>query len=475
MKYTRWTKKFLLLSLSLALLFDSPLAVAEEQYKNGKTILLENSDMFKAENGFFVPVPVDYNDASKGVTDIYAHFKKAYNPLLPTYILFTGGPGQSSHFSSGGKVDLYAELGYNFLLFDQRGIAFSRPDNELTWKNPEFHSSENNARDLEEIRRFLKIEKLSVYGASYGTVPATIYGHLYPDRTRSVVLEGVVYDGFDVTPQKDNFLVNLTQNYFNSLPQDVKNKLNRISDDKIVSKMWLPAYVQAFLMHSGMVSLPLLTDMLQQATRAEDSQFMTEFHNIQNEKNKGYTAGKNLDEDLVNSMILTKEFGMARTDITTQLILNNGKIERQITGELSQYVSAAKKFNLPLEKHSTYVASDYPLTVPTYYIQGSRDGATIPQWAIKHWKAVPKNEAYLFILKDGGHMPGGQILTFGLDENKEVGNQASAFFQEIFRKMLDASPIDKDLISKWNDTGKSKFSFTSKNLQKTDQCGILFN
>ena len=449
-------------------LFDTQ-AFAQNNYKSGKELVTENQDIAQKENGFFVPVPTDYNDPSKGFTEIYAHFRKPYDPALPTYVLFTGGPGQSSHFPSGGKADMYGNLGYNFLLFDQRGIAFSRPETEQLWKDSSFHSSENNAKDLEEIRKHLKLEKISVYGASYGTVPATIYGHLYPERTRSVILEGVVYDGFDKTPQEDQFLARVIQGYFNSLDFNVKEKLNRISNDVIMPRMWFPGYVQAFLAFSGTQSLPVLSKMLAQAALVDDDKFRDEFNKAQADVNKSKTANneihvpfKNLDEDLVNALLLAKEFGMARTDIKSQLVLENGKIVGKITGEMSMYVTEAKKLGLPVGAKSTYSADNYPLNVSTYYLNGNRDGATIPPWLIKHWKNVPQANAYLLILKDGGHMPGGQILKFGMTPEQEVGPQATEFFKGLFKSMLDAKPLSKDQIEAWNKMGSSKMAFTSK-------------
>lgn len=479
MRYT-YHCRFLIAALGAAVIFFDTPAFAQNGYKSGKALFAENAETSQKENGFFVNVPIDYKDPSKGFTEIYAHFRKPFNPALPTYVLFTGGPGQSSHFPSGGKADMYGNLGYNFLLFDQRGIAFSRPETEQLWKDPNFHSSENNANDLEEIRKYLKLEKISVYGASYGTVPATIYGHMYPKQTRSVILEGVVYDGFDKTPQNDRFLDRVIQRYFNSLDSNVTAKLNRISNDVIMPKMWFPGYVQAFLAFSGTQSLPVLTKMLEQATLVDDDKFRDEFNKAQALVNKSEAANnevrvpsKIMHEDLVNALLLAKEFGMARTDISTQLILENGKIVRQVTGEMSMYVTEAKKLGLPIGAKSTYSAVNYPLNVPTYYLNGSRDGATIPPWLIKHWKNVPRANAYLLILKEGGHMPGGQILKFGMTPEQEVGSQAKEFFEVLFKSMLDAKPLSKVQIETWNNLGSSKMAFTSKT-RLALKCEILF-
>ncbi|MFZ4404415.1 MAG: alpha/beta fold hydrolase [Pseudobdellovibrionaceae bacterium] len=460
------------LMLAIVYLFNNA-ALAIEPYKNGKQLLIENSEISGKENGFFVSVPVDYNDLTKGTTEIYVHFRSPYNPNLPTYAFFTGGPGQSSHFPSGGKADMYGNLGYNFLLFDQRGIAFSRPEVEQLWKNPDFHSSENNARDLEEIRKFLKIDKISIYGASYGTVPATIYGNLFPKSARSVVLEGVVFDGFDMTPQHSKFLPTTAQKYFDSLPPALKEKLNRISDDVILPKMWVPAYIQAYLQFSGTQQLAALTTLLEGAAKVEDKNFLNEFTRLQTIAHEGIIFPKSLDENLVHFLLMGKEFGFTRTDVITQLVLENGKIVRQKTGMASGYVNEARNLGMPLDKKSTYIASDYPLSVPTYYINGSHDGATIAPWAIKHWKSVPKAASYLLILKGGGHMPGGQILRSDTNEKNVTGQQAEYFFNHIFKKMLDGNPIFQTDINELNGKGIAKMVFTSKNIS-FKKCQKLF-
>lgn len=429
-------------------------------YKNGKALLAENLEIVQRENGFFVAVPVDYSDPSKGTTEIYAHFKRPYNPSLPTFVLFTGGPGQSSHFF-GGKSDYYANLDFNFLLFDQRGIAFSRPINEALWKDPAFHSSVNNARDLEEIRKFLKIEKISVYGASYGTVPATIYGNLFHSSTRSVVLEGVVFDGFDATPQRDNFILNLVSRYFFSLPTALQDKLSRISDDIILPKMWFPTYVSAFLTFSGTAQLTDLTELLIGAAKVDDKDFLVEFTRLQSILNSGASSSKSLDEDLVNFMLMAKEFGFTNREVITQMILEEGQIKKQKLGNLSGYVVEARNLGLPLDVASTYRASDYPVYAPIYYLNGARDGATIPPWVIKHWKTVPKNNAYLFLLQQGGHMPGGQILQFDSDLSGKAQDQAQYFFN-LFKRMLNGDPINQMDILDFNKKGHSKLAFTSR-------------
>jgi proline iminopeptidase len=60
-------------------------------------------------------------------------------------------------------------LDVNVVQFDQSGIACSRPTTEIMYKNPQFYSSENTARDADEIRKSLGANKITAYGISYGT------------------------------------------------------------------------------------------------------------------------------------------------------------------------------------------------------------------------------------------------------------------------------------------------------------------
>ncbi|WP_203755060.1 alpha/beta hydrolase [Actinoplanes cyaneus] len=48
------------------------------------------------------------------------------------------------------------------------------------------------ARDMDVLRRALGDEKLSFYGKSYGSFLGQVYANMFPDRIRSVVIDGVI-------------------------------------------------------------------------------------------------------------------------------------------------------------------------------------------------------------------------------------------------------------------------------------------
>lgn len=138
------------------------------------------------------------------------------DPLL----LISGGPGQST-------VDMYLQLRGAFeparrdrdiILVDQRGTGRSAagfacevPDDlsldtaapeqlnrviddcvaELD-HDPRFYTTSVAVQDLERVRAALGIEHWNLYGVSYGTRVAQHYLRRYPERVRSVVLDGVV-------------------------------------------------------------------------------------------------------------------------------------------------------------------------------------------------------------------------------------------------------------------------------------------
>ncbi|MFY1704948.1 alpha/beta hydrolase [Micromonospora sp. WMMA1923] len=80
------------------------------------------------------------------------------------------------------------------LLTDARTFAKGCLDHQ----SPEFLaglSTDNVARDLDQVRAALGEEKITFYGASYGTVVGPMYATLFPDRVRQMVIDAPVDTG----------------------------------------------------------------------------------------------------------------------------------------------------------------------------------------------------------------------------------------------------------------------------------------
>jgi len=134
-------------------------------------------------------------------------------------VFFAGGPGQSATESwpiiarALKKVNESRDI----LLVDQRGTGQSNPlkcpevelDEALAqdWDeladatracldsldgDPRFYTTTIAMTDIDAARAAFGYEKVNLYGGSYGTRAAQVYLRLYPDRVRSVVLDGVV-------------------------------------------------------------------------------------------------------------------------------------------------------------------------------------------------------------------------------------------------------------------------------------------
>lgn len=62
-------------------------------------------------------------------------------------------------------------------------------------QRPEFlasMSTDNVARDMDQVRAAIGEEQITYYGVSYGTVPGPMYATLFPDRVRQMVLDAPV-------------------------------------------------------------------------------------------------------------------------------------------------------------------------------------------------------------------------------------------------------------------------------------------
>lgn len=134
-------------------------------------------------------------------------------------VFFAGGPGQSATESWPILARALSKMSESrdVLLVDQRGTGQSNalkcPQIELDkalaadWDDlerttreclesldadPRFYTTSIAMHDIDAVRDALGYEKVNLFGGSYGTRAAQVYLRLFPDRVRSVVLDGVV-------------------------------------------------------------------------------------------------------------------------------------------------------------------------------------------------------------------------------------------------------------------------------------------
>jgi len=100
----------------------------------------------------------------------------------PVFVLHGGPGGRSTPYMRR----LYDPERYLIVLYDQRGAGKSRPYGELrendTWTLVE---------DIEHLRLHLGLERMILFGGSWGSTLALAYAESHPERVAGLVLRGV--------------------------------------------------------------------------------------------------------------------------------------------------------------------------------------------------------------------------------------------------------------------------------------------
>lgn len=164
-----------------------------------------------------VDLPENYADPSGQQVQIHlTHLPaKSGSPEKDPFVIFAGGPGQAA-----GDYGALVRLAFkdirakrDILLIDQRGTGRSfgiRCESEempyplerftelaqdcmaATSANTALITMENVVRDTDEIRKRLGYEQLNLWGGSYGTRTVALYLKRYPERVRSIIVDGVL-------------------------------------------------------------------------------------------------------------------------------------------------------------------------------------------------------------------------------------------------------------------------------------------
>jgi len=174
----------------------------------------------KAECGV-LPVAEDRNNTTRMIDlNIAVVRSKSTQKQPDPVIMLAGGPGQSAVESYSLAAHAFKDIlkDRDVVLVDQRGTGKSNPlkcdfDEERMQEimkdpdlmvgevakcvtqldaAPQFYTTTESIKDLEEVRKALNIEKWNLIGISYGTRKALTYMKMFPDAIRSVILDGVV-------------------------------------------------------------------------------------------------------------------------------------------------------------------------------------------------------------------------------------------------------------------------------------------
>jgi len=169
-----------------------------------------------APNGLLcatLTVPLDYTGAVAGQLPLYVEELPATGTPRGVMVLLAGGPGQASAetFDLAHQGAYWQSFfpGYTLVAYDDRGTGKSGalacdpnatiPACASAISNPAFYTTRDHAEDLESVRLALGVDKLAVYGVSYGTKHAVAYALAYPDHVERLLLDS------ELLPQRDFF------------------------------------------------------------------------------------------------------------------------------------------------------------------------------------------------------------------------------------------------------------------------------
>ncbi|HEY6886890.1 MAG TPA: alpha/beta fold hydrolase, partial [Solirubrobacter sp.] len=152
-----------------------------------------------------ITVPLDHSGATPGTLPLAYAILPATGPKTGTIFFLSGGPGESAVIYTGEIRKEFAALRktQDIVMVDQRGTGRSGSTDceesrsvaacakKLGAKRA-FLTTVETARDLDDLRAALGLEKITPLGISYGTKVAGEYARRFPDRTASVILDSTV-------------------------------------------------------------------------------------------------------------------------------------------------------------------------------------------------------------------------------------------------------------------------------------------
>jgi pimeloyl-ACP methyl ester carboxylesterase len=166
-----------------------------------------------------VAAPLDFSGATPGQINLHVEKLPAQGLAKGVLFLIAGGPGQGSAqvFDLADAGSSYQSIfpGYTLVTYDDRGTGQSGPlscpgiDSLFSASSAQgtalvaacgnsigvsrvFYSTRDHASDIEVIRQALGVDRIALWGTSYGTKLAMAYALAYPGHVERLLLDSVL-------------------------------------------------------------------------------------------------------------------------------------------------------------------------------------------------------------------------------------------------------------------------------------------
>jgi pimeloyl-ACP methyl ester carboxylesterase len=162
-----------------------------------------------------VLVPLDRSGAVGGTISLHVARLPATSSPRGIAFYLAGGPGVAGTTELAGQAGYFRSLlpGYTIVAVDARGTGASGvlrcPDLESAtgaadWATligncgtqigprRSFYSTRDHAEDIDDVRKALGLDRIALFGVSYGTKLALAYAHAHPGRVERMLLDSVL-------------------------------------------------------------------------------------------------------------------------------------------------------------------------------------------------------------------------------------------------------------------------------------------
>jgi pimeloyl-ACP methyl ester carboxylesterase len=164
-----------------------------------------------------ITVPLDRSAATPGTVSLYVERLRARGQRTGAMVALAGGPGEAATpFTFDWAFDFRSALrNRDLVVFDQRGTGLSGtlrcrglfvPVTRTPLEQAQaaercaqtlgprraFYTSRDSVDDIDAVRRAAGVDKITLFGVSYGTKVALGYAAKYPQHVERLVLDSVV-------------------------------------------------------------------------------------------------------------------------------------------------------------------------------------------------------------------------------------------------------------------------------------------